>query len=233
MAIKVNPKKKQLKLPKGMDVLFQASIAVLVVVVVSYFVIIFLNSRAEETLQEINVLTRETLNEIPRLSELEKTAHEYKRLIEDFKDILADHRVASPLFPFIQGIIHPRSKISDLSIDLQNGKVNFSGEGESIVIAGQQFYYLKQFSDTRNVELSALTSIQPGDEGGSRDGVSYVFNFNIPVELFDIENIVSEPFQRDIVDVVSEEEIEQQEEELFEEDLEEEQQEEELEEEIF
>ncbi len=195
MAIKVTPKKRQIKLPKGLDVLFQVSIGFLAVTLLTFLLFIFLEGRAINTLYDIEEITEEKLAEIPELGVLERKAHYYRRLMEDFQEVLAMHHLSSSVFPFIQSIIHPRARISNINVNFEERRVDFSGEAESLIVAGQQFYYLKSLERVRNVELSGLSMIQEREDHDGppiRRGVSFSFDLRLIPGIFAFDGVLPE-----------------------------------------
>ncbi len=192
MAIRITSERKQIKLPKGLDMFFQISIALFVVVGFMYLFIGYLENRALFAIKEVEETTEQKLAEIPNLSTLERKAHNYRRLLEDFKHVLGGHHIISPVFYFIQEIIHPRAQISTLNINLEEERMDFSGRGESLVIVGQQFYFLKSVDRIRSVELSSLSAIEERTEEGEsiRTGVNFSFNLGLVPGIFAFDGAV-------------------------------------------
>ncbi len=157
MAIQVTEKKKETKLPKGVDLLFHFAIALFILVGAAYFATMYLNVKAEETKAEIKQRIEEKKAEIPEKEELEKKAQSYFHLIEDFKLIANNQKITSPFFVPFEEMIHPEVAVFDLSFNLSGGEGMLLGEGKDLLVVGQQFYALKNNEDISDVNLSSLT----------------------------------------------------------------------------
>lgn len=178
MAIQVTEKKKETKYPKGIDVLFQFSVFFFIFVGLAYFFTIYLNMKAEELKGEIEQRTEEKKAEIPEKEELERTAHRYFQLIEDFKLIIGNNKIISPFFRPFEEMIHPRVVISSVSVNSFSNEGLIFGEGEDLVAVGQQFLALKNNEKASDVRL---VSIDISSEEGI---VRFSFSLKFDKDLF-------------------------------------------------
>ncbi len=181
MAIKVSEKKKETKLPKGMDMLFQFAVLLFVLVGASYFFMMYLNAEAEEKKTEIEQAITAKRAEIPEKEKLEEEARGYFNLIEDFKLVVENNRVLSPFFSPFEKMIHPNVSVFEMSVNLDEREGVIMGEGEDLVTIGQQFHALKNSESVSSVDLTGLTV--PEEE----DKISFSFSIRFDEELFKLQ----------------------------------------------
>ncbi len=180
MAIKVSEKKKETKLPKGVDLLFQFAVLLFVLVGGSYFFMMYLNAEAKEEKKEIEQAIVAKRAEIPEKEKLEEKARGYFNLIEDFKLVVENNRVLSPFFGPFEKMIHPNVSVFEMSVNLGEGEGVITGSGRDLVTVGQQFHALKNSDFISNVDLTDLTV--PED-----DRISFSFSVKFSEELFKLQ----------------------------------------------
>jgi calcineurin-like phosphoesterase family protein len=180
MAIQVTEKKKEVKMPKGVDVLFNFAIVLFIAVGVAYFFSLYLNVKAEETKEEIKQRIEAKKAEIPEKAELEKTAQKYFHLIEDFKLVGDNQKRFSLFFEPFERMIHPEVSISEISFNFNEKEATMIGEGRELVSIGQQFYALKKNEDVSDVNLTSL--IISGEE--TEKSVIFVFSIKLNKDIF-------------------------------------------------
>jgi len=178
MAIKVSEIKKKTKVPEGVDALFYFSLFLFFLVGAFYLFMLNLNLKAEEKKVEIEQAIENKKAEIPEKKDLEETAQKYFNLVEDFKLISENRRVTSSFFGPFEKMVHPEVFLFEAEINLDENEGIFSGEGEDLVVVGQQFHFLKNNESVLNVELTELTV--------SREEEKVLFSFSIKFneELF-------------------------------------------------
>ncbi len=185
MAIEVGEKKKEVKLPEGMDALFQFSVVLFVLVGLSYFFVWYLDVRAKETQEEIEMQIEQTKAQIPEKQALEEKARAHFNLIEDFKLVLDNHHISSPFFGFFEEIIHPNSMIFNVGYDFDENTGIVTGKGEDLVVVGQQFNALKDSQIVREVDLVEL--VVDDDEDTGERIFAFSFQIRIDRELFELK----------------------------------------------
>ncbi len=207
MAIQVDNKKKKVKLPKSLDILFNFALALFLVVTSSYFLISFLIVNAEEVKREIEHNIEKKKAEVPEREEFEEAARNYFNLIEDFKVVVEKQKLVSLIFEPVEKITHPAVVINNANINLENNQGQIGGVGKNLIVIGQQFHALKNNEFISSVSLDALSVTEDGE-------VNFSFTLGFKERLFDfysiqeIEEIVEE------VEEVEEEIVEEVEEEL-------------------
>ncbi len=163
MAIEVTKKKKEVKLPKGLDVFFQIAIVLFIIVSAAYLFVIYLNMQAEEAKTEIERQIEEKKAEIPEKEELERIAWEHFNLIEDFKTVTQSRKALSPFFGPFEGAVHPSVLVLNLSVNPEKNEAHFSGTGRNLVAVGQQFLALKNREFVLHAELTDLAVVERED----------------------------------------------------------------------
>ncbi len=204
MAIQIDNKKKKVKMPKSLDVLFNFALALFLVVVGSYFLISFLIANAEEVKREIEHNIEKKKAEIPERENLEEVARDTFNIIEDFKVIVEKQKLVSLIFGPLEKMTHPRASISSVSVNISNQQMNMSGMADGFVSAGQQFQALKENSLINSVSLDGLSLNEDGQ-------VMFSFVINLKDGLLDFNNI--HQIKDTPEDVEEEEEIVEEEEE--------------------
>ncbi len=195
MAIQIDDKKKKVKLPKSLDILFNFALALFLIVTASYFLISFLIANAEEVKKEIEYNIEKKKAEIPEREELEETARSYFNLIEDFKNVVEKQKLVSLVFEPLERITHPAIVINNVNINLVDNQAQISGIGKNLVVIGQQFHALKNNEFVSTVNLDALSVTE-------EEGAVFSFSIGFKEGLFDFYNI------QEVEEIILEEEKE-------------------------
>ena len=156
MAIEVQKKKKGIDLPKGLDIFLQGMIALFAVMGIIYLSLLYLNAQVNEEKKIIEEQIEAKKAEIPEKQELERVAHEYRNLIEDFKLVSQNRNTFSLFFNPFEEMVHPSVIIFSTRVNLEESVVNFTGEAEDITVLGQQFFALKNNKNIESVTLSSM-----------------------------------------------------------------------------
>ncbi len=211
MAIQIDNKKKKVKMPKSLDVLFNFALALFVVVIGSYFLISFLIANAEEVKREIEHNIEKKKAEIPERESLEEVARDTFNIIEDFKIIVEKQKLVSLIFGPLEKMTHPRASISSVSVNISNQQMNISGMADGFVSAGQQFQALKDNTLISSVSLDGLSLNEDGQ-------VMFSFVVNLKEGLLNFSNIYqakdSSEDTEEVEEIIEEEEEVEEEEEL-------------------
>lgn len=181
MAIQVTEKKKEIKIPKGVDILFQFGVVLLVVIGLAYLATFYLSTKAVEEKKEVEQSIENKKAEIPEKQKLEETARYYRNLIDDFQMIVKNNRILSPFFQPFQKMVHPEVILVNLSVNLLESQGSFMGQAEDIVAVGQQFMALKDNENIRSVSLESL--LISGDDAEERK-IDFSFVINVDKDLF-------------------------------------------------
>lgn len=181
MAIKVDKKKKEIEVPKGLDIFFYAMVFLFLVAVGGYFFMLHINQQAEEKRVEIEEEIERKRAEVPEKEKMEERARRYYDLIEDFQMIVSGRYVVSPFFEFFEESIHPVARVSVLDISPSERSARVMGTGEDFTAVGQQFYALKEKELVQDVALSSLSTVREDEEFSH---IEFVFELTIAPGLF-------------------------------------------------
>lgn len=171
--VEIIPKQTQ-KASPWQDILFYASLLLLVAVIVAFLAIIYSQKKSYQTLKVLDrkIASKQTLKE----KEMKATVINYQKKINDFSVLLSQHHEVSGFFPFFEKMIHPKVWISSFNIDLKNYRVDISGLTDSFWDLGQQLLIFKHEPLIKEVNLSGVSI---GDKGNVNFSFSLVFSPNV------------------------------------------------------
>ncbi len=154
--------KPEIKLPFWQNILFYFSIALLLTLVIGYFVLNVSLKKSSKTLEDLeNSLARgKTAEELS----LEKEILGYQRKISDFASLIPYHKDLLNFFTILENLSHPQIQFSNLSLEPVDLKVVLSGKAGDFKAINQQIYLFQKEPLIRNVNL---TSLLLGKEGGA------------------------------------------------------------------
>lgn len=172
--IEIIPKPAQ-KLPLWLNILFYFSIAFLLGMVSTYFI---LDHSLKSSKNSLKIL-EETLTQEKTGEEvvLEKEVFGYQKKIQDFSKLLSQHQFCSKLFEFIEGICHPKIWFSQINLNPAQSEVNLLGEAEDFTTIGQQLLILKSEPLVKNVSLSQIAI-------GKKGRVNFGLNLSLDPTIF-------------------------------------------------
>jgi len=155
--------------------LLYVSVLLLIFSILAYFVLFGLEKRAEATIGKVKEKLEEKTPE--EIKEGEKWVREWERKIKDYTLLLQNHKFTSGFFPFFENKILPQVFVKSFDLDLENLKVEISGETDGFDILGQQIMVLeKEKEKISNLELSEI--------GFTKEGkVEFKLKFNFNKEI--------------------------------------------------
>lgn len=156
------------------DIVFFFSIAVLIGVVIAYFLLGYFIGENEKILKT----KQEILNQ-PRSGEergLEKKVFGYQKKVEDFTTLINQHKISSDFFAFLEGITHPQVWFSEIKLNVQKAEIELSGEAEKTSL-GQQILIFRENEQILTTHLSDVQMIE-----GER--VSFKISLSLNPEIF-------------------------------------------------
>jgi len=159
MAIEIIPKEAK-KFPLWQNILFYFSLVLFLSCLSGLLILNFLEKKSQLTLDNL----KETLEKgmTTEKKALEKEILTYQKKIDDFSILLADYRVSSRFFDFLEKIIHPKVFFSELNLSSKEGKVSLTGQTESFETLGQQILIFQKEEKLRGLKLA---EIKIGKEG--------------------------------------------------------------------
>ena len=171
MAIELK-NKRYIEAAGWMNILLYIFIVFLILIVVGYFLLGFLNWKAQEELNSFST-------ELQENSGLEKEIKDYQQKINDFSNIISERKNMIMFLNFFENLCHPLVWVQELKTTNLNNGISFSGKTESFINLGQQFLILKSHP---SVESVSLKEIGIDDEEG---GVKFSFDLRFNDKIFD------------------------------------------------
>lgn len=159
------------KVPVWQMALFYFSVFLLIATIVSYFVLSLQERGTESRLQELERILVES--KTSEMIALEKEILTYRRKINAFAPLLAEHILNSKFFDLIESRTHPRVYFSQVNISSREVKVVLAGKTDSFLTLGQQ---LLIFEEEPLIEEVYLSQVSIDKEGDINFGLSFVFN---------------------------------------------------------
>ena len=157
MAIEVVSKVK-IKAPRWASILFIVGFVALIFLLASYVYFGQASQTLSAGIQEKEDLLRLTLAE----QTLEEKMRIQERKINQFDNLLADHRKTINLFEFLEQRSHPLIWISEFGFNTSRNMINISGEAQSFVALGQQILVLKGDSLIKTVQVADISLAATG-----------------------------------------------------------------------
>lgn len=173
MAIDIIPKPPKEE-PIWLNILFYISVGLLISVILSYFLLNYLQRNSIKILEGIE--TSLQVAQTPEERELENSVLQYKKKIDNFMIIFRQHKTNSSVFPFLEEITHPDVQFS--SFRLVRPSVTLSGTAENFIALAQQLSIFQKNPRISNTNLSQVLS---GEDGN----VSFTFTLTLPPEIFE------------------------------------------------
>jgi len=159
MAIEIIPKKIEAKLP-AVNILFNLSLILLIIFVLSYFVLGYFQKKSARTLQNIeNIISQEETSEVKALK---KKVFGYQEKIEEVASLLTSHQLSRNFFTRFENLSSPKIFFSKLDLDVGKLQASLSGQAENFEALGQQLSIFKKGEFIKDVNL---TKVSIGKEG--------------------------------------------------------------------
>jgi len=140
MAIEISPRIK-IKVPVWTIIVGVILLILLISLFVVYFYLASSLKKMSKELEEKNIV-------VVSLEEGIATKEENLKLIDekidDFNELLAEHKKTLDIFTFLGRTYLPSIWFSDFDLDSNTGKVNISGQADSFATLEQQISILKQ-----------------------------------------------------------------------------------------
>ena len=126
----------------------------------------YLSNQLEEVIGEIEKFTQQT-----PADEQAKILTFYSQLV-NLRKLLVEQKLASEVLPWFEQYTHSNVVLHSLDVDLVNGSVTFSAEGNTLRDVAEQIAALQQLPDVKEFEFS----------GASRD-TNGVWQFSVTLSL--------------------------------------------------
>ncbi len=155
------------------------SFGLVIVVVLGYAFLWYLENKATNTLQIlhdkiIQVDTQEEKN-------IETQVLFDKKRIDDFSKLLESHKISSGFFKFLEENCHPKIWFTKLELNPQASQASLSGTTSNFQTLGQQVIIFKNQELVKNVELSNLSIGKSGE-------VEFSLSLDLDPKVFDFNS---------------------------------------------
>ncbi len=171
--VEIIPKKTD-ETPSWQKILFYGLVLIAVLLIITYFVLFYLQNKAEGTLSDLEARLQEVRE--PEVSRMEAEIISDKKKIDDFAPFLESHVLTSNFFNFLEKNTHPKVVFADLNISINIARVTLSGKTDNFLSLGQQ---LAIFDDNPMVDNLVLSHISLNDKGGVDFHLNMLLNQNI------------------------------------------------------
>ncbi len=151
------------KVSFGINILLYCSVAALLILGISYFILERFEKNLELTIHNLKeelVLVRERT---PAETDMEKRVFLTDKRINDFSILVEDRVSAINFFGFFEGLVHPQVWFTGIELDLMVAQATVSGQAESFFVLEQQ---LMIFREELLIKETKLIGSEVGEEGG-------------------------------------------------------------------
>ncbi len=158
------------------EVLFYATLAALIITVFVYGVLAYKTYFYHQKIKEVVIAI--AVYSTPEEKALEKKVFDYKKTIDDFAGLIANHKTSLNVFSFMENNTLPNVWFSNFSMSTVSNEVRLSGEAEDMEILSQQF---KIFEDNKDYikNISVLNS-----QTSSSGKINFVLNISLDPKIF-------------------------------------------------
>jgi len=143
------------KTPMWHNLLLFLSVVILIITIGIYFFLSRSQTKAKQDLDGLNKNIAEL--ETSERKNLENETLQYKKKIEDFNLVFANHRASSKLFEFLEDLIHPKVQLSRFELNTDQATVKFDGKTDSFVTLGQQLIIFRQNENITQTNLPEIS----------------------------------------------------------------------------
>ncbi|MFQ6049965.1 MAG: hypothetical protein ACE5J0_02940 [Candidatus Paceibacterales bacterium] len=163
------------EVPGWQKILFYFSILLLLGVIVSYFVLVFLEKKSQVTLQNLEETLAKT--KAQEIISLEKEIFGHQKKIRDFSPLFEQHILTSKFFEFLEKKSHPRIFFSQVNLNSGVSKVVLSGQADSFLTLGQQLLIFEAETLIKGLSLSQVSISKEGK-------IEFVLDLSLSPKIF-------------------------------------------------
>lgn len=156
--------------------LFYISLSLIVASFLCYFIFSFRISSQKNFIEELDF-------EMSQIGSLEQKQREekvfsYQKKIDDYSQIINNHKISSSVFGFIEKQTIQSVWFSKISLSEKENSINLSGEAENIEVLSRQIFI---FENSEFVKKISILNSSLDDSGI----VSFNLNLNLDPKIFD------------------------------------------------
>ncbi len=148
------------KIPNWLNILFYATIAVLVISIVVFLTLNYSLNKSRKTLEDLNeaLVKQETATNLA----LEREVLDYREKIGDFSDLIETHVETSKVFEMVETNCHPRVTFSFFSLNSQENMLVLTGNTQNFENLGQQFLIFRGENLVKKTLIEKITISKTG-----------------------------------------------------------------------
>lgn len=170
MVIEISPRRK-IKIPIWATVAGIVLAILFVILLVSYFYLLFTIKKMNQQIQEKGAAV------IPlekAIKEKEEELIPLSQKIDDFNQLLAEHKNPLNIFEFLERVCLPKVWFFEFDSNSDTGEVTVSGKTDSFTVLEQQISVLKQEPLLKNLSITEVSVLM--EEGGIK--FTFLLTFN-------------------------------------------------------
>ncbi len=142
MALEIIPRKEKEKPPFARMVAYYSGMSLLIILVVSSLVFVFFQWRFSQETEVISALISERKTE--EIIELEQKIENYEKKTRNFAQLIKERESSISFLKVVEKIIHPDVFLTELEIDVAEGRISAEGIAGDIRAFDQQSDILKK-----------------------------------------------------------------------------------------
>ena len=146
--------------PKWLNILFYASLILLIFSLAGYFILGSSLKGGQEALKNLRVSIQE--GQTAERIALEKEILSYQKKIKDFSIVADNHLESSRLFPALEKATHPKVVFSQFNLDVKNKSLGLTGTTQSFETLGQQPLILQERDFVEKARLDSISMDKSG-----------------------------------------------------------------------
>ncbi len=163
------------KMPQWQIILFYFSLALLMAVVIAYFVLNYFHGKSAAALEDLEERILAVGTAEDKKIETEVFASQEK--IKDFSELLAAHPRTSQFFEFLEKNTHPKVWFTDLDLSPELPQAKIGGQARNFGTLAQQIYIFREEDLIKGIKL---TDISLGEGGEAK----FLLNLSLSPEIF-------------------------------------------------
>lgn len=163
------------KAPPWQAYVFYFSIALLIGVILSFFILGLTQKRSLTFFEDLKTKIAE--EKTPQRLALEKEVTVLEKKIKTFSNLSGKHFQVSNFFEELEKSSHPRIRYSQLNLDTQGGKLTISGVTENFYSLGQQLLIFKDNPKILTADLSKIAISKKGQ-------IEFTLDLSLAPEVF-------------------------------------------------
>ncbi len=166
------------------DVILYFVMSLLVATLICYAIFLIKNSMINEQIDDVNLSLKTLGTNLQK--DQEKAVINYQAKINDFSNLLKNHKFASNVFAFMESQTMPNVWFKQFSLDAKTNAVQLSGESDDVEALSRQ---IAAFEKNKYVKSIGVLNSSLGESARTQFNVNLVLDQNIFGYLADIASV--------------------------------------------